>query len=216
MTFNPLVPTGLVNLDEDYKNLQINFNQSNVHFGIDHKPFTDTTAAKGYHTVIHQVPFSTTTSNPPNNQPIIAPAATPAYGEVFSAQINDGISTDEALFFQSGGGRITQLTRNFQPVLLSNGATSLPGGLILNWGTFSIPLLPIITSFSASNTANFLIPFPTACLNIFFSYKNADSSTEVFTYTKSNTLIDFVWRIEGSKSASTTSPLIIFWQAMGT
>lgn len=129
--YQPLIPTGTVNLDQDYKNLQNNFNILNTQFGIDHTPFTDT---RGFHTVIHLVANSTIAGNLPNNQPIIPPANVGLTGELFTAQINDGINSDEALYYQSGGGRLSQLTRNFAPIANTTGASFLPGGMIIQWG----------------------------------------------------------------------------------
>lgn len=135
--YQPGVPTGLVPLNQDYLNLQGNFTSLNTQFLVDHVPLTNTdiTIPNGYHKVVHLVPFSTTVTNAPNNQPVVAPAATPGFGEIFDAQIYDGINTDTALYFQSGGGRLTQLTRNIQPVPNPAGYTFLPGGLIMQWGT---------------------------------------------------------------------------------
>src|SRR5512147_851600 len=135
-TYQPGIPTGTVDLDVDYLNIQNNFTQANTSFGVDHVPFDTNTLDEpaGYHESIHFVPFSTTVTNPPNNQPVVSPTATSGFGQLFSSQINDGINLDESLYFLTGGNRLTQLTRNFQPVASANGYTFLPGGLILQWG----------------------------------------------------------------------------------
>lgn len=133
-SYQPGIPTGTVDLDVDYLNIQANFQQLDTSFGIDHLPFSNQTAQNGYHTSIHLNPVSTTTTNPPNNQPPVLPTVTPGFGQVFSCEINDGINTDEALYFLTGGNRLTQLTRNFAPVANTKGSTFLPGGFILNWG----------------------------------------------------------------------------------
>lgn len=136
MAYQPNIPTGSVPLNQDYLNIQGNFSSLNTSFGRDHQPLTTATfPPDGYHTWVHLVPFSTTASNPPNNQPVTAPAATAGYGQLFGAQINDGINTDQALYYLSGGNRLTQLTRNIQPLATATGYTFLPGGLIMQWGT---------------------------------------------------------------------------------
>ncbi|CAB4133772.1 hypothetical protein UFOVP264_14 [uncultured Caudovirales phage] len=210
--YQPLIPTGTVNLDVDYQNIQGNFEQANISFGIDHLPFSNLTAQNGYHTAIHFNPVSTTTTNPPNNQPINGYTATPGYGQLFSAQINDGINTDEALYFLSGGGRLTQLTRNFQPaaVTLNNGYTFLPGGIIFQWGIVTagaVGQFPV--SFATSN-----IDFPNNCFNVsltpickvggttqdhVFSVEQGTVSATGFTY---------------NSTATTTYPQF-FWTAIG-
>lgn len=132
--YDPLVPTGTLPLDQDYINLQRNFQAADTSFGVDHTNFSTDTEQNGYHKEIRQIPFSTVASNPMNNQPVAAPAAIASYGQIFQAQINDGYNLDEALYFLSGGNRLTQMTRNFQPLAAANGYTSLPGGLVLQWG----------------------------------------------------------------------------------
>ena len=132
--YQPGIPTGTVPLNVDYKNLQDNFNQLETTFGTDHKPISDNTSFNGYHTVIHLVEFSNTTTNPPNNQPVSGPTAVSGTGELFAAETNDGINTDTTFYFKTGGGRTLQMTRNFRPVAADNGYTFLPGGLMLQWG----------------------------------------------------------------------------------
>lgn len=141
MTYQSGIPTGSVPLNQDYLNMQNNFSQLATQFAVDHVPLTSTsgTPPNGYHEAIHLVTVSSTSTNPPNNQPINGYTATGGYGQIFNAQINDGINTDEALYFLSGGNKLTQLTRNFAPVIGNPGATFLPGGLILNWGGGAIP-----------------------------------------------------------------------------
>lgn len=132
--YQPGIPTGTVDLDQDYLNIQRNFTQLDTTFGVDHVTYSNATPQNGYHKSLHMNPVSTTVTNAPNNQPVVPPTATSGFGQLFSSQINDGINLDESLYFLSGGNRLTQLTRNFQPVAGSNGYTSLPGGFILQWG----------------------------------------------------------------------------------
>lgn len=210
-TFNPLVPTGLVNLDEDYKNLQLNFAQTNTSFGIDHKPLTDSSSNNGYHTVVHLVPFSTTTSNPPNNQPIVSPSTVAGIGELFDAEINDGVNTDEALFFKTGGGRLIQLTRNFVPVSSNNGYTFLPGGLILQWGQIN----SVNSSFTTLTFSTANIAFPTSCFNIWTqpygsgTVAGGSATVDIRKSTISNT--SFQWAFVTNSSQYTG----FFWAAIG-
>ena len=111
-TYQPNIPTGTVDLDIDYANLQGNFQQLDTQFGVDHIPFSNSsgtppTGINGYHQYVHFNPFSTTTTNPPNNYPVVpgtnAPSATAGFGQLFSTQSNDGINTDEILWYLSGG-----------------------------------------------------------------------------------------------------------------
>lgn len=48
--YQPLIPTGTVNLDEDYQNLQGNFEQANIVYGEDHFAFDNATVGEqGFH-----------------------------------------------------------------------------------------------------------------------------------------------------------------------
>jgi len=172
--YQPGIPTGTVDLDQDYQNVQNNFQQLDTTFFVDHVKFS-VSENNGCHRAIHMVPVSTTTTNGPNNQPINGYAATPGLGQIFDAQINDGIDTDEALFFLTGGNKLDQLTRNFVPVAATTGASYIAGGIILAWGT-KFPSSGI--TFDSGDTGsvtfgNSLFPttsasiFPTSCFRVF-------------------------------------------------
>ena len=171
-SYQPGVPTGLVFLDQDYANIQQNFQALDTYFGVDHTPYSiDTlTDPSGYHQAIHLVPVSTTTTNAPNNQPINGYTATPGFGQVFTAQINDGISVDEALYYLSGGGKLVQMTRNFTPTLATKGATMLPGGLIMNWGTAT-------SSSSGNSSTTFAEDFPGTVYSIQCTVRENNTQT---------------------------------------
>lgn len=100
----------------------------------------------GYHNVIHVVPQG---SNP---------AAVAGYGQLFSKTITSG-ANDQALFWETGGGLIQQLTVNITPSASANGYTFLPGGLIMQWGFRS----GAFSGGSATGSVTFPLAFPTAC-----------------------------------------------------
>jgi hypothetical protein len=122
--YQPGIPTGTVDLDQDYLNIQNNFGQLDTTFGVGHTKFSDVTGQNGYHKAIQIIPQA-------------APTAISGYGQLFSSTVNDGINVDQALFWLSGGNKNIPLTRNFTPTNAQNGATMLPGGLILNWGLYN-------------------------------------------------------------------------------
>lgn len=164
-TYNPLVPTGTIPLNLDYKNLQANFEKLDTVYGTDHVPLTDTTNKSGYHKTIHSVPFSTAGVAPANatNQPVTAPTSVVGVSEIFTAIINDGINTASALYHQTDTGILQQLTRNLLPVSADNGYTFIPGGLILQWGRISSGPTTSFTPLLFT-TAN--IDFPNDCFNV--------------------------------------------------
>lgn len=120
--YQPGIPTGRVNLDVDYQNLQDNFQQLDTTFGQNHTKVSDTSSQNGYHTNIQFIPQSPT------------PPPVAGFGQLFTETINDGYSSDEALFYLSGGGNNTLLTRNFLPLMGPNGYTFAPGQLVIQWG----------------------------------------------------------------------------------
>lgn len=205
-SYQPGIPTGLVFLDQDYANIQQNFQALDTYFGEDHVPFSVDTLAmpSGYHQDIHMVPISTVASNAPNNQPVNGYTATPGFGQIFSAQINDGINIDEALYFLSGGNRLVQLTRNFAPILANKGVTMLPGGLILNWGTSK-------TDATKQATPTFIQPFPTAIYTIQCTVKMDDTteySIKIRTTTGTNPVTGFTAR-------ASAKDVVFSWIAIG-
>ena len=225
-TYQPNVPSGTVPFNQDYLNLQGNFQQLNIAYGVDHVPFSDTSGIPpagitGMHTSIHLVPVSTVATNPPTNQPINGYTAVSGYGQIFDAQIYDGINTDEALFYLSGGNRLMQMTRNFVPVALKNGYIFLPGGLILQWG--------IVNGTHGSDnhfnggdhdtvtfsTAN--INFPANIFSVWtqpnYTAGNAPQSSNAATVSvQSNfTTTEFMWTILSSSGSYTS----FLWFALG-
>lgn len=134
MPYQPNIPTGSVPLNQDYLNLLGNFQSLDTGFGVDHVPFS-VSNQNGYHTAIHFVPVSTGSPNiPPTGY-----TNTPGFGQLFTATTNDGIATDQTLFYNSGtGNNLTQMTMNFTPKRGANGSTFLPGRLIEQWGVVTV------------------------------------------------------------------------------
>lgn len=179
MSYQPGVPTGTVPLNQDYLNLQGNFTALNNSWNQDHSPLTaqlPPTGTSGYHIPIHMVPFSTTSSNPPNNYPPTTPTATAGYGQLWSAQVNDGVNTDQSLFFLTGGNRNLQLTMNFTPNTTNNsgknGYTFLPGGIIFQWGKVSSPSSGNNAVLFATNN----IAFPNNCFSVQITLERASAN----------------------------------------
>jgi len=202
--FQPLIPTGTVPLNVDFQNLQKNFQQLDTTFGIDHTKFS-TTLNNGYHKVIHMIPWSTIAN------PIAPPPAVGTIGELYVSQDNDGITGDETLYWQSGGGTgIVKMTRHFPPVAAIAGRTFIPGGLILQWGQ--------VTGKSAAwpsgvQTTTFPLAYPTACYNVQFTLTAAGtpSSTGELAVNATNPG-SFTWTFNGSSTATFTG---FFWWAIG-
>lgn len=206
-TYQPGIPTGLVNLDVDYQNIQNNFQQLDTSFGKDHVTFSSQTAQNGYHTSIHLNPISTTVTNPPNNQPVVTPVATAGYGQLFSASIDDGINTDTALYFLTGGNRLIQLTRNFAPVASASGYTFLPGGLVMQWG---------LATVTGSLSISYAIPLSAPAFSIQLTQFNSGVSSIVeFLQVFATSSTAFTLRVIDSNGTVSGSPRTIYWTAIG-
>lgn len=214
MSYQPNIPTGTVELDIDYQNLQNNFSQLDAQFGIDHIPFSNTSGTppagiNGYHTSIHFNPQSTVATNPPNNNPPVVPATTPGFSQLFAVQINDGINPDEAMYYLTGGGRLTQMTRNFQPTIAANGATFLPGGLIMNWGKITVSLVGTPTAIT------FTQPFISGVYSITFGCINTDSPSPAANniFVESSSVTNSGFNVINSSSGAVKQ---IYWTAIGS
>lgn len=79
--FNPNVPTGFVNLDVDYQNLQNNNMQLDTSFGVDHYKFSNQTANNGFH---NQVTNPEVVNTPPDALP---PSTTAAINRIYAYTI---------------------------------------------------------------------------------------------------------------------------------
>ncbi len=215
MTYQPNIPTGSVALDQDYLNLQGNFQSLNTIYATDHTglTITDPTQGPGYHKSVHLVPFSSTTSNPPNNQPVLQPTTTPGFGILYDAETNDGIDTDQTLYFKTGDGKNIQLTRNVLPLATDNGYSYLPGGFIISWG---VQLLGGETQ--QAGTVAFPQQFTTDCFTIQLtlvsraspSTSSSDNTVSVVNGTKNNLGFNYKYNGEGG-----TNYPSFFWLAIG-
>jgi len=64
--YQPGIPTGTVDLDVDYLNIQGNFTQANVVYGTDHYPFNNATSNQGFHNLVTTPPV---VNSPPDGLP---------------------------------------------------------------------------------------------------------------------------------------------------
>ena len=211
MAYQSNIPTGTVPFDQDYLNVQGNFQQLNVSYGVDHVPYSDTSGIppsgiSGMHTAIHLVPQA-------------APAALAGYGQLFDTTVNDGFSNDQSLYFLTGGNLLLQLTRNFLPSANTNGYTFIPGGLVLQWGIvngthggdnhFNLGDTGTVT-FATANKA-----FPSACLAVWtqpnYTTGNAPSGAATVSVASNFSKTSFVWTFSSNSSAYTS----FLWFALG-
>jgi hypothetical protein len=203
MTFSyfPNVPNAPDDPADDQPQMQINTASISSLISVDHIGFN--TANGGYHNIIH---FPNQGSDP-------APIA--LIGQLYTKQVTFNSITDNALFFESGGGRITQLTTPGTASGTANGYTFLPGGIILQWGVVSMAFSSGSTTgtvtFSSSNIA-----FPNNCFVVtgnplvtFSSLPSSQASLNIRQSTISN--LKFDWQFY----TNSAQYIGFFWSAIG-
>ncbi len=177
-TYQPNIPTGLVNLDTDYANIQGNFQQLDTTFGIDHYTYSNATANNGFHNKVTTPPFI---DNPPTGLPPVTAANPILYA--FQQYAAVGV-----LEYSRGPSNaiptpITSLHSGTAPIVLAPGASTnvldftgisrafctLYGmdtvnivsastiyGILWTGAAFSLVDMGTLTSLRASNTGNIL------------------------------------------------------------
>lgn len=211
-TYQPGIPTGTVNLDVDYQNIQNNFQQLDTTYGTDHIAYSQA-ENNGYHNIIRLVPNS-------------APAPITGIGQILNNITNDNINTDTALYYLTAANRLILFTRNFAPGINSNGSTFLPGGLILRWGFVdgthaSAPANHFVGG--DTGTVNFATvspnnpAFPTACFSVWTSLSftagspPASSTNGTVSVQTNFSGASFNWSYNGTSASYTR----FFWYAIG-
>lgn len=149
MVYQTTKPAPNDDLDVSVTDIQQNFLTANTVMDIDHYPFNNLTANKGYHKVIHQ-------------PPVVTPAAIASIGQLYVKDVTVNAVTDTQLFFKTGMNGESQLTGNSAG---TNGYQWL-GGVLLQWGIIA-PNTNSDTLIDLTIAPNFT--FPTAIYNIQFS-----------------------------------------------
>lgn len=163
-SYQPNIPTGLVNLDVDYKAIQNNFSQADNSFGIDHFKFSDQTGSNGYHNLIHQPPKTNVNTVAGINQLFVGVPGTLVVNAVTTPAIPPG--GDTQLYALTGAGGFSQLTGHNAS---SNGYVWV-SGLLFQWGTATMNVS------GSPTTVSFPIAFPHTCFNVSLTAKNTSSS----------------------------------------
>jgi len=197
-TFTPGYPPDGSSLGQTKSTIRNNLDGTFQTLAIDHIDNNGNPGAKpaGYHKVIHMVPQAAN------------PAPVGGYGELYCRQINS-VNLDEALFYESGGGRVAQLTMNVAPSAATNGYSYLPGGILVQWGQ--------VTSTSSSMISeNYNIPFPNAVFTVMAqiygsgSPANGNGNIQIRKSSLSSTSA-FQWAMITDSSEYTG----FFWVAIG-
>jgi hypothetical protein len=137
----------------------------------------------------------------------VNPTPVAGIGQIYDKTITS-VTSDTALFFETGNGIVTQMTMNFSPVATDSGRTFLPGGILVQWGG-------VFGALASGNTADVTFPlaFPNACFRVFTSLGySANPGNSGTVATKDISTTKFTWRFI---SASDLKYNLISWLAIG-
>lgn len=192
--YQPGIPTGTVELDVDYQNLQNNFQQLDTTYGHDHFKFSDGTANNGKHQFV---------TMPIEN----LPASSLKDFVLFNTNLI--VSDPSQLFYtRDNSGIAYPITGKNDPVTgATNGSTALIGNIVVQWGKISQPN-------AASGQVSFNTSFLTHVYGVFFTLaRNASSADNMWINTAgTNDLTQFGWK--SSTSLSNVGDFF-FWYAIG-
>lgn len=205
--YNPAVPTGTVELDEDYINLQNNFQQLNTTFQVNHLPLTDNTTSNGAHTFVEL-----------RNQAGLPAGLKTLEGTIYTKQVT-GVS--ELFYTPDNTGDQYQITRTITastarfstnlaygspPATFTQtgGWTFLPGGMLLQYGFYGKA-----GALGANGTIEFPISFTTPPYSVTISLFRTSSGNQSITISGVPTTTSFAFLSSSSASDG------IYWQAVG-
>lgn len=205
-TYQPNIPTGLVNLDVDYQNLQNNFSQLDTSFGVNHIKFS-VTPNNGKHTFV-EMPVSASIPTPLTGSEGTLYTKTVTATELFYTPDNSTNEYQMTRTISASFGTFSTFTNYAPPLPTQNGGwTFLPGGMLFQYGTKTI----------AANATITTIVFPVAFTNtntvITLTREKTDTSTtaqEIRIVTGSITASQF--QVIQSSGSSTN---IVHWHAIG-
>lgn len=162
-TYDPNIPTGLVDLDTDYLNLQKNFEQLNTSFFKNHIPLTDATVNNGKHNYVEMPNTTLAAINASPGGPLVA-----FEGTLYTKKL---AGTTELFFTRGASGVEVQLTGPGAPSAAGNGYTFLPGGLLIQWGLKASPGSSGTITFATANIA-----FPNNLFNVQLTVSRTSTS----------------------------------------
>ncbi len=158
MTFDASIPQATDLISQSQSQIQTNFSQSNTAFGIDHTAF-DVVSNQGKHkksTYVDQASNPSTSAN-----------------EV--ALYTKNLSGASTLYLRKeSNGTVVQMSGP-DPVVAASGLSFLPGGIIIQWGTYTI------TNGNATVAVLFSSSFTTVYSLVITGNGSADSSRPYYT-----------------------------------
>lgn len=203
-TYTTNIPVATHTPAQDQGNMQVNCTSVNQIIGTDHLTFGTATGAlvDGMHTVVH---MQTRLSDPP----LVA-----GTGEIYTKEVTFNSVTESALFFESDLGTVIQLTGASNTLASSKGYTTLPGGIIIQWGNKS----GLSGTQHVFGNVNFPVPFLANVFQILITPISIDQtvttqSTISVSASPAATLTTFAWNYV--KASPGTDYVAFSWIAIG-
>ena len=179
-TYTLNIPNPPNNPSVDVPNMQINTNSTSSLLNVDHVGFN--TNGSGIH-----------------KQVTLLNEAAPGLGDGNGVLYAGLINGQSWPIWQNALGSTSIISRNV--VALANGYTSLPGGILLQWGS--------IASAGTSGIITFPIAFPNNAFTVTTSYNRASTTSAHTVYTTSLSTANFTYA--GDSSTITN----LYWIAIG-
>jgi hypothetical protein len=216
--FDPNVPTGLVALNSDYKNIQNNFSQCNTSFGINHVPFS-VTPSNGKHTFVEMINQSMIPSGLASGEATIYSRMPGSNSNLYFTPDASGKEYQLSRVSNNASALFGVLTQNY-PAGDGSGSvgnnfygawTFLPGGLFLNYGTYNPG-----TISPSTGTVKFPVIYTNASSVIvtITPISSSGGTSNAYVVSLQNTQVttgQFKWNF----STSTSSYVGFTWQAIG-
>lgn len=198
MTFNyfPNVPNAPNDPADDQPEMQVNTLSIQNLIAVDHVGFNaivnSIPNSGGFHKVVH---FITQNADP---------AAILTIGQVYTKSVTFNGNTDECLFYESGGGRITQLTTVDNVLSATEGYAFLAGGILMQWGRVS----GVTTSITYS------VPFSANAYSIQLTVRGsqASSSARSLATVATSSTVGFTMQIANNSDFTYS---LTYWLAIG-
>ena len=138
MSFNPAIPQPNDLISQSQSQIQTNFSQADTAFGIDHTPFS-TVSNQGKH----------------KKSTYIEQGSNPATLANEMAVFSKDLAAVTTLYLRKeSNGTVIQMSGR-DPIDAASGCTFLPGGFLLQWGTYTI------TSHATTQAVSFAATFGT-------------------------------------------------------
>ncbi len=185
--YNPNIPTGLINLDVDYKNIQNNFSQLDTSYGKDHFAFSNGTPQNGIH-----------------KQVTLVNEAAPGLGAGSGVLYANTVAGNSWPIWQNALGATVMMSSPTSAA--ASGYCSLPGGLLLQWGIATVTASGVTPLLFVTNNKN----FDTNCFMVQVTgIRNNSGGDGIFVLTGSVSKFGFSFR-NGSGSI-----VQAYWMAIG-